>query len=72
MKEVGRLILADVNFDGHTDLLVCLGRYDAAEHLQFDAWIWEPGEEFFVYDEDFRYYKNPAISASKKTIFTKR
>ena len=32
-KEVGRVVLIDLNKDGHTDALVCLGRYGVNEDL---------------------------------------
>lgn len=68
MNEFGRLILVDVNFDGHTDLLVCLGRYDMEEYMYFDAWIWDTDYENFSYDENFRNYAEPAISKSQKKV----
>ena len=68
MNEFGRLIIADVNFDGHSDVLVCLGRYDMEEYLYFDAWLWDPSKHSFAYNEDFQYYGNPAIVKSKKEI----
>ena len=65
--EVGRVIIIDLNKDGHSDALVCLGRYGSDKTLYFDAYVWDP-EEFggrYVEVEDFRQISNPGID--KKT-----
>ncbi len=70
IKEVGRQILIDLNFDGYSDLAVCVGRYGEDKALYFDAWIWDP-EEFgglFVRAEGFRNIPNPVVDNANQCI----
>ena len=62
-KEVGRLILIDLNQDGYCDVLVCNGRYGKRQDLRFDAWVWQQQGDngIFHFVEDFRNISNPAI-----------
>ena len=64
-KEVGRVVLIDLNKDGHTDALVCLGRYGANEDLYFDAYLWDESGDVFALVKDYRQIPNPGID--KKT-----
>ena len=63
LKEVNRVILIDLNQDGHTDALVCLGRYGSERTLYFDAYLWDEDElgGSFVLVKDFRRIPNPAV-----------
>ena len=68
--EVGRVIIVDLNKDGNSDALVCLGRYGDDETYYFDAYIWDP-EEFggrYVEVENFRQIPNPALDKKDKKI----
>ena len=47
-KEVGRVILIDLNGDKHTDALVCLGRYGVNKDLYYDAYLWDKDYCFFT------------------------
>ena len=63
MKEVSRVIMKDVNHDGYSDALVCLGRYGSDKAYYFDIYVWDP-EEFgglFKYVEGSRSIPNPRI-----------
>ncbi|MBR4380731.1 MAG: YARHG domain-containing protein [Bacteroidaceae bacterium] len=63
MKEVSRVILKDVNHDGYSDALVCLGRYGSDNAYYFDIYVWDP-EEFgglFKYVGGSRSIPNPRI-----------
>ena len=64
-KEVGRVILIDLNGDSHTDALVCLGRYGVNKDLYFDAYLWDNSYCYFNIVENFREIPNPGID--KKT-----
>ena len=64
-KEVGRVVLIDLNKDGHTDALICLGRYGVNEDLYFDAYLWDNESCLFNRVENFREIPNPGID--KKT-----
>ena len=64
-NEVGRVILIDLNGNGHTDALVCLGRYGVNENLYFDAYLWDNSYCLFNRVENFRQIPNPGID--KKT-----
>ena len=69
-NEVNRVILIDLNKDGFTDALVCLGRYGSEKTLYFDAYIWDE-EEFgglFTFVENFRQIPNPRIDKENSTI----
>ena len=68
MKEAGRQILVDVNFDGISDLLICLGRHGSSKTLYYDAWLWNTEEGQFDYDGHFRTIPNPAIDKKNQII----
>jgi hypothetical protein len=69
-KEVNRVILIDLNKDGYTDALVCLGRYGSEKTLYFDAYLWDE-EEFgglFTFVKGFRQIPNPRIDKKNYSI----
>ena len=62
-NEVSRVVLYELNQDGFTDALICLGSYGDNPVLYFDAYLWDE-ERFggsFEYVEDFRLIPNPRI-----------
>ena len=67
-NEVGRVVLFDVNKDGHIDALVCLGRYGVNKDLYYDAYLWD--EEYYVFSrvENFREIPNPGIDKKTSNI----
>ena len=67
-KEVGRAILIDLNKDGHTDALVCLGRYGVNKDLYFDAYLWDKDYDVFNRVENFREIPNPGIDKKTSNI----
>ena len=70
INEVGRQIFIDLNFDGISDLAICVGRYGEDKALYFDAWIYDP-EEFgglFVYAEGFRDIPDPVVDKANRCI----
>ena len=67
-KEVGRTILIDLNKDGRTDALVCLGRYGVNKDLYFDAYLWDKDYDVFNRVENFREIPNPGIDKKTSNI----
>ena len=67
-KEVGRVILIDLNGDKHTDALVCLGRYGVNKDLYYDAYLWDKDYCFFTLVENFREIPNPGIDKKTSNI----
>ena len=67
-KEVGRVILIDLNKDGYTDALVCLGHYGAIGNLYFDAYLWDEEGGIFSRVKDFREIPNPGIDKKTSNI----
>ena len=62
-NEVSRVILYDLNQDGFSDALICLGTYGDDPTMYFDAYLWDE-DRFggsFEYVEDFRLIPNPRI-----------
>ena len=67
-KEMGRVILIDLNGDKHTDALVCLGRYGVNKDLYYDAYLWDKDYCFFTLVENFREIPNPGIDKKTSNI----
>ena len=67
-KEVGRMILIDLNGDKHTDALVCLGRYGVNKDMYYDAYLWDKDYCFFTIVENFREIPNPGIDKKTSNI----
>ena len=67
-NEVGRTILIDLNKDGHTDALVCLGRYGVNKDLYFDAYLWDKDYDVFNRVDNFREIPNPGIDKKTSNI----
>ena len=67
-KEVGRVILFDLNGDKHTDMLVCLGRYGVNKDFYYDAYLWDKDYCFFTIVENFREIPNPGIDKKTSNI----
>ena len=67
-NEVGRVVLFDVNKDGHIDALVCLGRYGVNKDLYYDAYLWDNDYDVFSRMENFREIPNPGIDKKTSNI----
>jgi hypothetical protein len=67
-EEVGRVILIDLNKDGQTDALICLGRYGVNKDLYFDAYLWDEKGDIFSRVKDFREIPNPGIDKNTSNI----
>ena len=68
MNEVARVIIYDLNKDGHSDALICLGSYGDDHTMYFDAYVWDVDQFSFEYVEDFRTIPNPRIDENNGTL----
>ena len=68
----GQVTQVDVNFDGYTDLLICLGEVPASDQtfLTYDAWIYNPEKGQFRLHEGFRDIYNAEVDAANKRILS--
>ena len=62
----GSLVLADVDFDGRSDLLVCLGHFGAQGLVRYECFLQR--EDGFVLRESFHDIPNPSIDAENQMI----
>ena len=69
-QEVMRVILIDLNKDGNTDALVCLGRYGDEGNLYFDAYLWDEDNfgGLFSLVDNFRNIPNPSFDKETSNI----
>ena len=69
-NEVGRVILIDLNKDGATDALVCLGSYGSDHTLYYDAYVWDEDNfgGLFTLVENFRNIPNPGLHKETSCI----
>ena len=67
-KEVGRIILIDLNGDKHTDALVCLGRYGVNKDLYYYAYLWDSEYWDFGLVGNFREIPNHGIDKKTSNI----
>jgi len=69
-NEVARVIIYDLNKDGHSDALICLGSYGDDHTMYFDAYLWDVDKwgGAYEYVEDFRTIPNPRIDESNGAL----
>ena len=72
LGKFGQVTQVDVNFDGYTDLLICLGEVPASDQtfLTYDAWIYNPEEGQFRLHEGFRDIYNAEVDAANQRILS--
>ena len=70
LETFGNVWEADVNFDGHTDIMICLGKMPANDQTitQYDAWIYNPETGKFYNHRDFREINNPEVDTFNKYV----
>ena len=70
LKPFGNVWQADVNFDGHTDIMICLGMMPASDQTitYYDAWLYNPETGKFDYHEGFRDISNPEVDNANKYV----
>ena len=62
------MIIKDLNNDGYSDALVCLGRYGVNKDLYFDAYLWDKDYDVFNRVDNFREIPNPGIDKKTSNI----
>ena len=62
----------DLNFDGHTDVLICLGRMPASDQtfVHYDAWVYDTEDGKFYCQGTFRDIFNPEIDREEHRILS--
>ena len=70
LEPFGNVWQADVNFDGHTDIMICLGMMPASDQTitYYDAWLYNPNAGEFFHHEGFRDISNPEIDTANKYV----
>jgi hypothetical protein len=69
LNEVARVIIFDLNQDGYSDALICLGNYNSDDPTYyFDAYVWNKDYEYYNYVEDFRNIPNPRMDENTSQI----
>lgn len=70
LKPFGDVWQADVNFDGHTDIMICLGikPVNGQTVTWYEAWLYNPQTGKFYSQSDFRDINNPEVDTVNKYI----
>ena len=70
LKPFGNVWQADVNFDGHTDIMICLGMMPASDQTitYYDAWLYNPNAGEFFHHEGFRDISNPEVDTFNEYV----
>ncbi|MBO4564203.1 MAG: hypothetical protein J5720_02065 [Bacteroidaceae bacterium] len=70
LEPFGNVWQADVNFDGHTDVMICLGMEPVSDQvfMRYDAWIYNPASDNFTRAQSFRGIINPEVDKKEKRI----
>ena len=70
LKPFGNVWQADVNFDGHTDIMICLGMMPTSDQVMtfYDAWLYDPQTGKFNYHEGFSDICNPEVDTVNKYV----
>ena len=72
LESFGNVWQADVNFDGHTDVMICLGMMPANNHpiTYYDAWLYDPQTDKFVFHKNFRLICNPQLDDANQYVLS--
>ena len=70
LKPFGNVWQADINFDGHTDIMICLGMMPASDQVitYYDAWLYNAETGKFNHHEGFRDIANPEVDNVNKYV----
>lgn len=69
LKPFGNVRQADVNFDGYTDIMICLGIQPLCGYVtHYDAWLYNPQTGKFDYHEYFGNICNPEVDTVNKYV----
>jgi hypothetical protein len=72
LETFGNVWETDVNFDGHTDVMICLGRMPASDQtfVHYDAWVYDTEDGKFYCQGTFRDIFNPEIDREEHRILS--
>ena len=72
LETFGNVWQTDVNFDGHTDVMICLGLMPTSDQtfVKYDAWIYDPDDNKFYCQDSFREICNPEVDREGHRILS--
>lgn len=72
LETFGNVWETDVNFDGHTDVLICLGKEPVSDQVfvRYDAWVYDTEDGKFYCQGTFREICNPEIDREGRRILS--
>jgi hypothetical protein len=72
LESFGNVWMADVDFDGHTDVLISLGTMPASDQTftQYDAWLYNSDDGKFYCPQTFRDIYNPEVDVKEHRILS--
>jgi hypothetical protein len=72
LETFGNVWQTDVNFDGYTDVMICLGLMPASDQtfVKYDAWVYDPDDGKFYCQNTFREICNPEVDREERRILS--
>ena len=72
LETFGNVWQTDVNFDGHTDVMICLGQEPVSDQtfVRYDAWVFDPDDNKFYCQGSFRDICNPEVDREGRRILS--
>ena len=72
LETFGNVWQTDVNFDGRTDVMICLGLMPTSDQafVKYDAWIYDPDDNKFYCQDSFREICNPEVDRKGHRILS--
>ena len=72
LETFGNVWQTDVNFDGHTDVMICLGKEPVSDQVfvRYDAWVYDPDDNKFYCQGTFREICNPEVDREGRRILS--
>lgn len=72
LETFGNVWQTDVNFDGRTDVMICLGLMPTSDQafVKYDAWIYDPDDNKFYCQDSFREICNPEVDREGHCILS--
>lgn len=72
LETFGNVWQTDVNFDGHTDVMICLGKEPVSDQVfvRYDAWVYDSDDNKFYCQGTFRDICNPEVDREGRRILS--
>ena len=72
LEPFGNVWQTDVNFDGRTDVMICLGLMPTSDQtfVKYDAWVYDPDDGKFYCQGTFREICNPEVDREGHRILS--